>query len=83
MKLMTLAFRRRRTRRRPRSRELVVESIEKRLAPSPTLPLPPPQAPSLVADALPQESTTANGIAPVAAHDQPPDPCRDQPPDPC
>jgi hypothetical protein len=83
MPLTTWADQVRQTKRRRWSTALLVESIEMRLAPSPTLPLPPPHDASLVAEGLPQGFPSANGGMIAAGHDQPPDPCHDQPPDPC
>jgi hypothetical protein len=83
MPVTTWAGHVRQSKRRRRSTELFVESIEMRLAPSPTLPLPPPHVASLVAEGLPQGFPSASGGMIAAVHDQPPDPCRDQPPDPC
>ena len=53
MNLTTLAHRLWPTARRRRSTGLAVESIERRLALSLTLPLPPPHVPSMVAAAVP------------------------------
>ncbi|MFI5457669.1 MAG: hypothetical protein ACHRXM_19685 [Isosphaerales bacterium] len=74
MNLTSLAHRLRRTKRRRRSIGLAVESIERRLAPSPALPVPPPHVPSMVAAALPHEAPAGNGTTIAAAH-EPPDPC--------
>jgi hypothetical protein len=63
----------RRPRRAPRPRRcsgLAVEAIERRLAPSPTLPLPPPHAPGVVVNFLPPDP-----CAKSATSFLPPDPC--------
>jgi hypothetical protein len=49
MNAMSRARRLGQTARRPRLTDLAVESIEQRLAPSPTLPLPPPYVSTHVA----------------------------------
>jgi hypothetical protein len=65
-----------------RSIQLRVELVEERLAPSPTLPLPPPLVSSQAAHFQPPDPCTPSG-----AQLQPPDPCGPathyQPPDPC
>jgi hypothetical protein len=50
MNLMSLTRRQRPTARRPRFASVAVEAMEKRLTLSPTLPLPPPIAASVVAN---------------------------------
>ncbi len=70
MNLVTLTRRPRRTARRRRSTNLAVESIEKRLAPSPTLPLPPTHVPSTAASLAPPEP-----CAMPAPSFAPPEPC--------
>jgi hypothetical protein len=56
---------------RPRRRaSLAVESIERRLAPSPTLPLPPPHVPSVAVNFEPPDP-----CARLAPSVEPPDPC--------
>jgi hypothetical protein len=70
MILMTWTRRNRPARRRPRAARLSVESIEKRLAPSPTLPLPPPHVPNTVAKFTPPDPCAR--LSPSFA---PPDPC--------
>jgi hypothetical protein len=75
MTLMTWACRQRQTTQQRRSTILAVESMEMRLVPSPTLPLPPPHVASLVATGLPHGSPSAGGGIVAAGHDQPPDPC--------
>ena len=85
MNLVTLA-------RRRRSTSLAVESIEERLAPSPTLPLPPPHIdPSMVASLTPPEpcvQTVREAATKLAPTFAPPEPCAKLastfvPPEPC
>jgi hypothetical protein len=78
MTFLTWARKHRRNRRRPRPTELAIESIERRLAPSPTLPLPPPHVPSEVAGFEPPDP-----CAKPATTFAPPEPCFDAPPEPC
>jgi hypothetical protein len=83
MNLKTWTRRPRPAARRRRATGLAVESIEKRLAPSPTLPLPPPYAPSTVAQFTPPDPCARSSFSFI-----PPDPCARpvpgfQPPDPC
>ena len=73
MNLTTSAHRLRRPTRRRRPTGLAVESIERRLAPSPTLALPPPHVPNMVAAASPLASPSVYTF--VAAREEPPDPC--------
>jgi hypothetical protein len=75
MNLLTWTRRLRRSTRRRRSTGLAVESIEKRLAPSPTIPLPPPQVSSMVEHGLPHQFAPVIGRAVPAGREQPPDPC--------
>jgi hypothetical protein len=63
------------TSRRRRSAGLLVESIEGRLMPSPTLPLPPPHVPSLVAPGLSQGLPRTPGGSGIVADFLTPDPC--------
>jgi hypothetical protein len=69
MNLMTWTRRPRPAARRRRAAGLAVESIEKRLAPSPTLPLP-PHVPSTVANFAPPDL-----CARLSPSFTPPDPC--------
>jgi hypothetical protein len=83
MNVMTWARRLRRAARPRRSTGLAVESIEPRLAPSPTLPLPPPHVSGVSADFAPPDP-----CARPAGSFEPPDPCARpagsfEPPDPC
>jgi hypothetical protein len=70
MNLMTWTHRPRPDARRRRGAGLAVESIETRLAPSPTLPLPPAHVPSTVASFTPPDP-----CAQLSASFIPPDPC--------
>jgi hypothetical protein len=91
MNLLTRTRRPRPAARRRRAAGLAVESIEKRLAPSPTLPLPPPHVSGLVAHVQPPDPCAAGGGAGkvrLSPSFEPPDPCARlapsfQPPDPC
>jgi hypothetical protein len=70
MNLTTWTRRPRPAARRRRAAGLAVESIEKRLVPSPTLPLPPPHVPITVAKFTPPDP-----CAPLSPSFTPPDPC--------
>lgn len=70
MNVIALARRFRRAARPRRSAGLALESIEQRLAPSPTLPLPPPHVPTSVALFQPPDPCAAQ-----ATHLEPPNPC--------
>jgi hypothetical protein len=75
MTTILLACRPRQDRRRSRRSELAIESMEERLAPSQTLPLPPLHVAILFETSVPQVSPSTVGNTFVAAHYQPPDPC--------
>jgi hypothetical protein len=83
MSLTMLTQRLRPTTRPRRSIALAFESIEKRLAPSPTLPLPPPHLSSMLVQTIPHQSPTVNGLTTIVVNHEPPHPCHEQPPDPC
>jgi hypothetical protein len=70
MNLMTRARQFRRAERPRRWSSLACEAIEQRLAPSPTLPLPPPHVPSQVALFEPPDP-----CAKAATNFETPDPC--------
>jgi hypothetical protein len=70
MNAMTWVRQLRRAARPRRGAGLAVESIEPRLAPSPTLPLPPPHVPGLAANFEPPDP-----CARPAPSVTPPDPC--------
>jgi hypothetical protein len=70
MNLMTWTRRTRPATRRRRAARVSVELIEERVAPSPTLPLPPPHVLSTVATFAPPDP-----CARLSPSFQPPDPC--------
>jgi hypothetical protein len=72
--------------RRQRAVSFLVEHVEPRLAPSPTLPLPPPHVPTPIFVGAALNYPTVGGNSVLSVHYQPPDPCvttHFQPPDPC